>query len=201
MGPSAWDTVPTHTYIHITGPGWSMVYTTADPGSACPRAESPKFQYFLIFHQPKGCFPPDRQKVLKFTLRGSGGYTTFKGISLRLLGGSPRADRARCQLANPTTQRRQGVAEAARWGFHCGREGHRGLPGPFLRAAPEPFLTDFGVRGHLARLGARLAQPPDRPRAAPAPRRRAPGVCPGAADTLSRGAGGPGLAGGAVMSP
>ena len=120
---------------------------------------------------------------------------------VRLLGGSPRADRARCQLANPTTQRRQGVAEAARWGFHCGREGHRGLPGPFLRAAPEPFLTDFGVRGHLARLGARLAQPPDRPRAAPAPRRRAPGVCPGAADTLSRGAGGPGLAGGPVMSP
>ena len=68
VGPSAWDTVPTHTHIHITGPGWSMVYTTADPGSACPRAESPKFPYFLIFHQPKGCFPPDRQKVLKFTL-------------------------------------------------------------------------------------------------------------------------------------
>ena len=79
-------------------------------------------------------------------VRGSGGFAPFKGISLRLLGGSPRADRARCQLANPTTQRRQGVAEAARWGFHCGREGHRGLPGPFLRAAPEPFLTDFGVR-------------------------------------------------------
>ena len=136
-----------------------------------------------------------------FHVRGSGGYTPFKGISLRLLGGSPRVGRARCQLANPTTQRRQGVAEAARWGFHCGREGHRGLPGPFLRAAPEPFLTDFGVRGHLARLGARLAQPPDRPRAAPAPRRGAPGVCPGAADTLSRGAGGPGPAGGPVMSP
>ena len=134
-------------------------------------------------------------------VRGSGGFAHFKGISLRLLGGSPRADRARCQLANPTTQRRQGVAEAARWGFHCGREGHRGLPGPFLRAAPEPFLTDFGVRGHLARLGARLAQPPDRPRATPAPRRGAPGVCPGAADTLSRGAGGPGPAGGPVMSP
>ena len=134
-------------------------------------------------------------------IRGSGGFAPFKGISLRLLSGSPHAGRARCQLANPTTQRRQGVAEAARWGFHCGREGHRGLPGPFLRAAPEPFLTDFGVRGHLARLGARLAQPPDRPRATPAPRRRAPGVCPGAADTLSRGAGGPGPAGGPVMSP
>jgi hypothetical protein len=26
--------VPTHTYIHITKPGQSMVYTTADPGSA-----------------------------------------------------------------------------------------------------------------------------------------------------------------------
>ena len=130
------------------------------------------------------------------SVRGSGGYTTFKGISLRLLGGWPRADRARCQLANPTSQRRQGVAEAARWGFHCGREGHRGLPGPFLRAAPEPFLTEFGVRGHLARLGARLAQPPDHHHATPAPRRGAPGVCPGAADTLSGGAGGPGPAGG-----
>jgi hypothetical protein len=52
---------------------------------------------------------------------------------LRLLGGSPpRADRARCQLANPTTPRRQGVAEAVRWGFHCGREGHRGLHVSFL---------------------------------------------------------------------
>ena len=126
----------------------------------------------------------------------------FKGISLlHLLSGSPHADRARCQLANPTTQPRQGVAEAARWGFHCGREGHQGLPGPFLRAAPEPFLTDFGVRGHLARLGARLAQPPDRPHAAPAPRRGAPGVCLGAADTLSRGAGGPRPARGPVMPP
>jgi hypothetical protein len=118
--------------------------------------------------------------VKKKSVRGSGGYTPDKGISLRPIGGSPRADRrARCQLAYPTTQRRQGVAEAARWGFHCGREGHWGLPGPFLRAAPEPFLTDFGVRGHLARLGARLAQPPDRPRAAPAPRRGAAGVCRG----------------------
>ena len=53
VGPSAWQTVPTHTYIHITGPGRSMVYTAADPGPACPRAESPKFRYFLIFHQPK----------------------------------------------------------------------------------------------------------------------------------------------------
>ena len=26
------------------------------------------FHLFLIFHQPKGCFPPDRQKVPKFTL-------------------------------------------------------------------------------------------------------------------------------------
>jgi hypothetical protein len=91
-------------------------------------------------------------------------------------------------MANPTTQRRQGAAEAARWGFYCGREGHRGLPGPFLRAAPEPFLTVFGARGHLARLGAGLAQPLDRHRATPAPRRGAPGVCPSAADTLSRGA-------------
>jgi hypothetical protein len=24
---------------------------------------------FLIFHQPKGCFPPDRQKVPEFTLK------------------------------------------------------------------------------------------------------------------------------------
>jgi hypothetical protein len=135
--------------------------------------------------------------------RGSGGYTAFKGISLHLLNlsGSPHADRARCQLANPTTHRRQGVAEAARWGFHCGREGHRGLPGSFLRAAPEPFLTDFGVRGHLARLGARLAQPPDRHRATPTPRRGAPVVCPRTADTLSREAGGPGPAGGPVMPP
>ena len=54
-----------------------------------------------------------RVHVLNLVLRGSGGFAPFKGISLRLLGGSPRADRARCQLANPTTQRRQGVAEAA----------------------------------------------------------------------------------------
>jgi hypothetical protein len=59
----------------MTGPGQSMVYTAADPGSACPRAGSPKylslfllFFFFLIFHQPKGCFPPDRQKVPGFTL-------------------------------------------------------------------------------------------------------------------------------------
>jgi hypothetical protein len=134
-------------------------------------------------------------------VRGSGGFAPDKGISLRPIGGSPRAGRARCQLANPTTQRRQGVAEAARWGVHCGRKGHRGLPGPFLRAAREPFLTDFGVREHLAWLGARLAQPPDRPCATPTPRRCAPGVCPGAADTLSREAGGRGPARGPVMSP
>ena len=32
-----------------------MVYTAADPGSACPQAESPKLQslFFLIFHQLK----------------------------------------------------------------------------------------------------------------------------------------------------
>jgi hypothetical protein len=24
--------------------------------------------FFVIFYQPKGCFPPDRQKVPKFTL-------------------------------------------------------------------------------------------------------------------------------------
>jgi hypothetical protein len=24
--------------------------------------------FFLIFHQPKGCFPPDRQKVSEFTI-------------------------------------------------------------------------------------------------------------------------------------
>jgi hypothetical protein len=59
-----------HTYIHITGPGRSMVYTAADPGSACPRAESPNFRsfFFLISTSQKGCFPPDRQKVSKFTL-------------------------------------------------------------------------------------------------------------------------------------
>jgi hypothetical protein len=46
-----------------------MVYTAAEPGSACPRAESPKFRSFFlyIFRQPNGCFPPDRQKVPKFT--------------------------------------------------------------------------------------------------------------------------------------
>ena len=27
MGLSAWDTVPTHTYIYITGPGQSMLRT------------------------------------------------------------------------------------------------------------------------------------------------------------------------------
>ena len=28
-------------------PGRSLVYTDADPGSACPRAESPKFPFFF----------------------------------------------------------------------------------------------------------------------------------------------------------
>ena len=34
--------------------------------------------------------------IILVTVRGSGGYAPLKGISLRLLGGSPRADRARC---------------------------------------------------------------------------------------------------------
>ena len=56
------------------------------------------------------------------------------------------------------------------------REGHQGLPGPFLQATPEPFLTVFGIRGHLARLGAGLAQPLDRHRAAPTPHSGAQGA-------------------------
>jgi hypothetical protein len=53
VGPITWDTVPTHTYIPITGPGRSMVYT-ADPGSACPRAGSPKYPSLFLFFD----FPP-----------------------------------------------------------------------------------------------------------------------------------------------
>ena len=34
--------------------------------------------------------------IILVTVRGSGGYAPLKGISLRLLGGSPRGDRARC---------------------------------------------------------------------------------------------------------
>ena len=57
IGLSAWDTVPTHTYIHITEPGQSMVYTAADPGSACPRAGSPKYPSSLLFFD----FPPAKR--------------------------------------------------------------------------------------------------------------------------------------------
>jgi hypothetical protein len=32
------------------------------------RPDPRNFHFILIFHQPKGCFPPDRQKVQKFTL-------------------------------------------------------------------------------------------------------------------------------------
>ena len=49
VGLCGWETVPTHTYIHIAGASRSMVYTAADPGFACPRAESPKFPYFFWF--------------------------------------------------------------------------------------------------------------------------------------------------------
>ena len=43
-----------------------MVYTAADPGSACPRAESAKFPFFfLIFQKPKECFAAFHQIVKK----------------------------------------------------------------------------------------------------------------------------------------
>ena len=54
------------------GPGTRPVHGLhrSDPRSACPRAESPKFpSFFLIFHQPKGCFLPDLRKVPNFTLK------------------------------------------------------------------------------------------------------------------------------------
>jgi hypothetical protein len=105
--------------------------------SACQISKIQNFHNFLKSHRPKGCFLSDRQKSFEFyllknvkkkSLRGSGGFATFKGISLRLLGGSPRADRARCQLANPTTQRCQGVAEAVRWGGSLRPGGSPGSP-------------------------------------------------------------------------
>ena len=96
VGPSAWDTVPTHTYIHITGPVQSMVYTAAYPESACPRAGSPKYPSFF-FHQPKGCFPPYRQKVPEFTLKKT--FLFLKGyesVNFRLR-------RARPEIRHPRT--------------------------------------------------------------------------------------------------
>jgi hypothetical protein len=47
VGSNVWDTVLTHAYIHMIGPGLSLVYTAADPGSACPRARFPKYPSFL----------------------------------------------------------------------------------------------------------------------------------------------------------
>jgi hypothetical protein len=58
-----------HTYYRTRPASPKCTHAAADPGSACPRAGSPKYPlFFLIFHQPKGCFPPDRQKVPEFTL-------------------------------------------------------------------------------------------------------------------------------------
>jgi hypothetical protein len=76
VGVNAWNTVPTHTstYIHITGPGQSMVYTAADWiclfSSWIPLniLFFSFFFFFLIFQQPKGSFPPDRQKVSEFII-------------------------------------------------------------------------------------------------------------------------------------
>ena len=84
VGPTPCDTVPTHTYIHITGPCQSMVYTAADPGSACPRAGSPKYPFFFIFHQPKGCFPPDRQKVFELPYKKRFFFKGYESVNFSL---------------------------------------------------------------------------------------------------------------------
>jgi hypothetical protein len=42
------------------------VYTAANPRSACPNFKIQYFHNFLNFHQPKGCFLPDRQKSPEF---------------------------------------------------------------------------------------------------------------------------------------
>jgi hypothetical protein len=80
-----------------------------------PRGDGPslKILYLRFLFDPKfsSVFRP-----IIVHVRGSGGFAPDKGISLRPIGGSPRAGRARCQLANPTTQRRQGGAVAVRWG-------------------------------------------------------------------------------------
>ena len=47
-------------------PSWSMLYTAADPRSACQISKFQNFHNFLNFHQPKGCFLSDRQKSPEF---------------------------------------------------------------------------------------------------------------------------------------
>jgi hypothetical protein len=42
------------------------VYTAANPRSACQNFKIQNFHNFLNFHQPKGCFLPDRQKSPEF---------------------------------------------------------------------------------------------------------------------------------------
>ena len=46
--------------------GRSLVYTAADPRSACQISKFQNFHNFLNPHQPKGCFLSDRQKSPKF---------------------------------------------------------------------------------------------------------------------------------------
>ena len=95
VGPCGWDTVPTHTYIHITGPGRSMVYTAADPGSACPRAESPKFPSFFFD------FPPAKRVLSTRSSKSPEFYpikNVFKNKSVNF-----RLRRARPEIRRPWT--------------------------------------------------------------------------------------------------
>jgi hypothetical protein len=90
------------------------------------------------------------------------GSTRFPGAPLRahydplLAGKKPRADLARCQLANPTPHRAEGTQLAPRWRLRPGRRTPRRFSGASVRAVYKPV---FGVLGRFRRPARRTSTP------------------------------------------
>jgi hypothetical protein len=84
-------------------------------------------------------------------------------------GKKPRAELARCQLANPTPHRAEGTQLAPRWRLRPGRRAPRRFSGASVRAVYKPIL---GVLGRFLRPARRTSTPSGGARRSRAPGRR-----------------------------
>ena len=108
-------------------------------------------------------------------LRGSTGFTTFYVRITTFSRQKPRAELARCQLANLTPQRAEGTRLAPRWRLRPGRRAPRHFSGASVPAVSGPVLAGFGRFRRPARRTSTPSGARRGPWAAALPRRGSPG--------------------------